>query len=64
MDLSLEHIIKNWWNNERVHNYDALPALFVFTIWEIRNKEVFQNTWTPSEIIEMVLMQKIMEHRT
>ena len=26
--------------------------------------EVFQNSRTPSKIIETVLMQKIMEHRT
>ena len=26
LDLSLEHIIKNWWNNDRVRNYEALPV--------------------------------------
>ena len=63
MDNSLEHIIKNWWNDDRVHNYEALHALFVFTIWEARNRAVFQNTWNPSEIIEKVLLQKMMEHQ-
>ena len=33
-DSSMEHIFKNWWHNERVCNNEALPTLFVFTIWK------------------------------
>ena len=38
----LEHKVKNWWNNERACQHEALPALFVFTIWETRNREILK----------------------
>ena len=63
LELTLEQSIKKWWTDEGVHNYESFLALFVFTIWEARNRVVFQNNWTPPEITEIVLMQKVMEHR-
>ena len=51
-DSSLEHRFKNWWNIDRAHTHESLPSLYVFTIWETRNRELFQNTYTPLEIIK------------
>ena len=62
-DNSFEHRMKNWWSNERVCPHEALPALFVFTIWETRNKVVFKDIWTPTEITVNVLLQKLMKHQ-
>ena len=56
--------MKNWWSNERVCQHEAFLALFVFTIWETRNRAIFKNIWTSSEITVNVLLQKIMEHQT
>ena len=35
---SLEHRMEKWWSNERVCQHEALPTLFVFTIWETREQ--------------------------
>ena len=63
MEISQPQARKHWWGNERVWTHEALPTLFVFTIWETRNKFVFKNTWTPSKIMANVLMQKLNEHQ-
>ena len=38
--------------------------LFIFTIWEARNKAIFKNIWTPINISSALLVQKVQEHRT
>ena len=58
-DESLENRLKRWWGNERVRTHEALSTLFVFTIWETRNRAVFKTTWTPLEITVNVLMQNL-----
>ena len=55
-DESLEHRMKKWWSNERVCNHEAFPTLFVFTIWETRNRAIFKNPWTTIEITVNVLL--------
>ena len=57
----LEQCMKTWWNNERVGQFEALPALFVFTIWEKRNKSIFKDTLPSPELIVNILLQKVME---
>ena len=55
-DESMEHRVKKWWNNGRVCQHEALPALFVYTIWETRNRAIFKKNWTSPEItINMLL---------
>ena len=39
-----------------------MPALFVFTIWEARNKAFFKDILPNSDLIFKLLMQKVMEH--
>ena len=56
--------MKKWWNNERVGHYEAFPALFVFTIWETRNRAIFKDMLTTPELTINVLLQKAMEHQT
>ena len=43
---SLEHRMKKWWNNERVGQYETFPTLFVYTIWETRNRAIFKDSLT------------------
>ena len=59
----MEHREKKWWNNERVCQYEALPTLFVYTIWETRNRAILKKNWTSPDIIVNMLLQKVMEHQ-
>ena len=61
---SLEHRAKKWWSNERVCEHEAFPALFVFTIWETRNRAIFKKKIMSPELTVNVLLQKAMEHQT
>ena len=60
---SLEHRMKKWWSNERVGQYEALHVLFVFTVWETRNRAIFKDILTSPEIPVNVLLQKVVEHQ-
>ena len=55
-DETLEQRMKIWWKNERVGQFEAFPALFVFTIWETRNKAIFKDTLTSLEITVNILV--------
>ena len=37
--------------------------LFVYTIWEARNRGIFKNLWTPIDITSALLVQKVQEQR-
>ena len=54
---------KQWWDNKAVCKFRAFPVLFVFTIWEARNRAIFKNIWTPINISSALLLQKVQEHR-
>ena len=62
-DQTLEKRMKIWWKNERVGQFEAFPALFVFTIWETRNRAIFKDTLTSPEITVNILVQKAKEHQ-
>ena len=57
--VPLEEKTKAWWNDERVGPFEAFPILFVYSIWEARNKTIFNNTWIPPDIVISLLMRKI-----
>ena len=40
-----------------------MPTLFVFTIWDVRNKSIFKDTLPSSDLTVNLLLQKVMEHR-
>ena len=46
-----------------VCEFSVFPVLYVFTIWEARNRAIFKNTWTPIDISSALLLQKVQEHR-
>ena len=64
MEGTLEHRTLAWWNNATVCNFAAFLVLFVYTIWEARNRAIFKNLWTPSNITSALLVQKAQEHRS
>ena len=37
--------------------------MFVYTIWEARNKTIFNNTWIPPDIVISLLIRKLQEHK-
>ena len=61
-DQPLEQRMRTWWNNNRVCQYEAMPALFVFTIWLVRNKAIFKDTLPSFDLTVNLLLQKVMEH--
>ena len=61
--VPLKEKTKAWWNDERVGPLEAFPILFVYSIWEARNKTIFNNTWIPPDIAISLLMRKIQEHK-
>ena len=61
--VPLEGKTKSWWNDERVGPFEAFPILFVYSIWEARNKSIFNNTWIPPDIVIPLLMRKLQEHK-
>ena len=64
MEYSWEQNTKQWWDDKAVCEFSAFPVLYVFTIWEARNRAIFKNTWTPINITSALLLQKFQEHRT
>ena len=36
--------------------------IFIYTIWEARNRAIFRNEWTPTDISSAILIQKAQEH--
>ena len=54
--------MRTWWNNNRVCQYKAMPTLFVFTIWETRNKDIFKDTLSSPDLTPNLLLQNVMEH--
>ena len=60
---TLEERTKAWWNDKRVGPFEAFPILFVYSIWEAKNKTIFNNTWMPPDIGISLLMSKIQEHK-
>ena len=62
-NVPLEEKTKAWWNDERVGPFEAFPILFVYSIWEARNKTIFNNTWIPPDIVISLLMSKLQEHK-
>ena len=48
--VPLEKETKAWWNDERVGPFEDFPIMFVYSIWESRNKTIFNNTWIPPDI--------------
>ena len=59
-----EQRAKDWWANEALCNYAAFPILFVYTIWETRNRAIFKNLWTPIDITTNILVQKAQEYQS
>ena len=47
---TLEEKTKAWWSDEKVDQFEAFPILYVYSIWEARNKSIFNNTWVPPDI--------------
>ena len=41
-EATLEERVKTWWNDDGVGVYEAFPVLFVYSIWEARNRKYFQ----------------------
>ena len=72
MEDSWEQNTKQWWDNKVVCKFSSFPVLYVFIIWEARNRAIFKNTWTPINItsslllqkVSALLLQKVQEHRT
>ena len=54
---------KSWWSDEKVDQFEAFPILYVYSIWEARNKAIFNNTWVPPDIVNTLLLNKIQEHK-
>ena len=63
-EATLEHRAQMWWWNTAVFCFDAFRVLFVYSIWEARNRAIFQNIWFPPEITLALLMQKVQVHKT
>lgn len=61
--LTLEQLTQIWRHDAGVRCYCTFLALFVFNIWEARNKANFQNKWVPPNITTL-LLQKVQEHKT
>ena len=59
-----EQRAKDWWANEALCNYAAFPFLFVYTIWETRNRAIFKNPWTPIDISTNMMVQKAQENQS
>ena len=59
VNVPFEEKTKSWSNNERVGPFEAFPILFVYSIWEARNKTIFNNTWIPPDIVISLLMNKL-----
>ena len=47
---------KEWWGNEAVCNHSAFPTLFIYTIWETRNRAIFKDKWMPIDITTNILV--------
>ena len=58
-----EQRAKDWWANEALFNYTAFLVLFVYTMWETRNRVIFKNTSTQIDISTNMLVQKAQEHQ-
>ena len=46
-----------------MHFNDAFPTLFLFSIWGARNIAIFQNKWVTLDVICVVLVEKLQEHK-
>ena len=64
MEGTWEQRTQAWWNNTAVCNFVAFHVLFVYTIWEARNRENFKNIWTPIDVTSALLVQKVEEHKS
>ena len=58
---TLEERTKDWWLDQRVCAYEAFLILFIFSIWEARNRDIFNNSWTPHDITISLLISKVQE---
>ena len=63
-EATFEQRAQMWWQNIGVCYFDTFPSLFVYSIWEARNRAIFKNQWTPSNITSALLVQKAHEHKT
>ena len=43
-EYTWEKNTKQWWDNKVVCEFISFPMIFVFTIWEARNRAIFKNT--------------------
>ena len=62
-EQTIEQRMKAWWKNDRVGQFEAFPALFIYTIWETRNRAIFKDTLTSPELTANILVQKVVEHQ-
>ena len=51
-----EQRAKDWWANEALFNYASFLVLFVYTMWETRNRVIFKNPSTPIDISTNMLV--------
>ena len=63
VEATWEQKTKEWWNNKAVCEFSAFLVLFIYTIWEVRNRAIFRNVWNPTDISSTLLIQKAQEHR-
>ena len=60
---TLEEKTKAWWSDEKVDQFEAFPILYVYSIWEARNKAIFNNTWVTPDTVIPLIFNKIHEHK-
>ena len=56
---TLEEKTKAWWSDEKVDQFEAFPILYVYSIWEARNKSIFNNSWVTPDTFIPLLLNKI-----
>ena len=48
---------------KKICAYEAFLILYIFSIWEARNRAIFNNSWTPPDITISLLISKVQEHK-